>query len=124
MNHYDDNRPAGGDDNVTPVPGAETTDSAEAGIVDSAMTREERVATELPGDGVLPPAAVSDNDVLTVEQAAQLLQVSPKTVRKLFRRRQLPGGRKLGPKLIRFSKASVLEWLRGNASVSRRRTCP
>lgn len=108
----DDNiRPVGGEDNVTRVPGAETIDGTPSGSGH---------VMKAPADGTLLSATAPDDDVLTVEQAARLLQVSPKTVRKLFRRKQLPGGRRLGAKVIRFSKVAVLEWLRGNASVSRR----
>jgi excisionase family DNA binding protein len=50
-------------------------------------------------------------DVITVDGAAKLLQIDPKTVRELFHRGEIPGGRRLGPKLIRFSRDALLDWL-------------
>ena len=55
-----------------------------------------------------PPALP---EVLTVEQAAQLLQVPPNAVLELAEAGQLPG-RKLGP-VWRFSRAAIVAWLSG-----------
>ena len=52
---------------------------------------------------------ISEPDVLTAEQLAQLLQVDEKTVRSLAAKGDLPG-RKVG-RHWRFSRQAVLEWL-------------
>ena len=57
-------------------------------------------------------AAPADPEVLTVEQAAALLQVDADTVRALAREGDLPG-RKVGREW-RFSRAAVLAWLGGD----------
>lgn len=54
-------------------------------------------------DGIEPP------DVLTVDQAAQLLQLHVQVVRKLARDGDLPG-RKLGGSW-RFSRRQLLAWI-------------
>jgi excisionase family DNA binding protein len=51
----------------------------------------------------------SDAEVLTVEQAAELLQVDADTVRTLAREGTLPG-RKVGREW-RFARAALLRWL-------------
>ena len=56
-------------------------------------------------------------EVLTVDEAAILLRLDPKTVRELFHAGQIPG-RKLGPKIIRFHRDELLEWVRGTDCVS------
>lgn len=53
----------------------------------------------------------NEDVVLNVEEAAQLLRVSPWTVRELARRGRLPG-RRVG-KEWRFWRRALLEWLRG-----------
>jgi excisionase family DNA binding protein len=58
-------------------------------------------------------AAPADPEVLTVEQAAELLQVDTDTIRALARQGELPG-RKVGREW-RFSRAAVLAWLGGDA---------
>ena len=58
---------------------------------------------------VTAPAAP---EVLTVEQAAELLQVDADTVRALARAGDLPG-REVGREW-RFSRAAVLAWLAGD----------
>jgi excisionase family DNA binding protein len=50
-------------------------------------------------------------EVLTVEQVAELLQVDEKAVRELARKGELPG-RKVGREW-RFVRRAVLEWLAG-----------
>jgi excisionase family DNA binding protein len=57
------------------------------------------------------PPAPTDPGVLTVEQAAALLQVDAETIRTLARDGDLPG-RKVGREW-RFSRAAVLRWLAG-----------
>lgn len=56
-----------------------------------------------------------DPEILTVDQAAALLQLDRKTVYALVDRRQLPGARRLG-KCIRIHKATLIKWMEaGNA---------
>jgi excisionase family DNA binding protein len=62
------------------------------------------------GHASIAPAA--DPEVLTVEQAAELLRVDADTVRTLAREGKIPG-RKVG-RHWRFSRAAVLEWLAGS----------
>lgn len=50
-------------------------------------------------------------EVLTLEQAAELLQVEPEDVRKLAAGGELPG-RRIGSEW-RFSRRAVLRWLEG-----------
>jgi excisionase family DNA binding protein len=52
-----------------------------------------------------------DTDVLTAEEAAELLRVSTKTVLTLARQGDLPG-EKVG-RAWRFLRAELLEYLRG-----------
>jgi len=52
---------------------------------------------------------VSTKDVLTVNDAAEFLGISPYTVRKQARQGLIPG-RKVG-KEWRFSRESLVEWL-------------
>jgi excisionase family DNA binding protein len=56
---------------------------------------------------------VEKKEVLDVEEAAQLLSVSPWTVREQARQGRLPG-RKVG-KEWRFSRQGLLQWLRVGA---------
>ncbi len=62
-----------------------------------------------------PPAALSlapawsPDDLLTVEEAAAVLRVSP---RWLYRHaKKLPFSRKLSRKVLRFSRAGITRWL-------------
>jgi excisionase family DNA binding protein len=55
-------------------------------------------------------------EVLDVEEVADLLSVSPWTVREQARQGRLPG-RKVG-KEWRFSRQGLLEWLREGIGVS------
>jgi excisionase family DNA binding protein len=52
-------------------------------------------------------------EVITVDEVAALLRVDPKTVREHFHQGTLPGGRKIGAKVIRFHRDTVLDWMRG-----------
>lgn len=58
-------------------------------------------------------------EILTVEETASLLKVSPSTVRNLARRGLLPG-RKVG-KEWRFTRSAVLAWVSGDAPPSQLR---
>ena len=55
------------------------------------------------------PPAPTDREVLTVEQAAALLQVNPETVESMAREGELPA-RKVGREW-RFARAALLRWL-------------
>lgn len=55
-------------------------------------------------------------EVLTLEEAAQLLRVDEKTVRDLAARGELPG-RKLG-RAWRFSRAALLDWVAGDQAAA------
>ena len=59
-------------------------------------------------------------EVLTVDEAAVLLRINVKTVREHFHQGILPG-RKIGVKVIRFHRDTVISWLRGQSCVSRSR---
>jgi excisionase family DNA binding protein len=63
------------------------------------------------GRSELLPPQDEQAEVLTDEQLAELLQVDLDTVRDLARRGKLPG-RRVGREW-RFSRAAVLEWLKG-----------
>jgi excisionase family DNA binding protein len=55
-------------------------------------------------------SCVVKKEILDVEEVAQLLSVSPRTVREQGRQGRLPG-RKVG-KEWRFSRQGLLQWLR------------
>ncbi|MBA2630336.1 MAG: helix-turn-helix domain-containing protein [Thermoleophilaceae bacterium] len=60
------------------------------------------------------PATVSSGDlpdVLTVEQAAELLQLSGKTLKRLAQAGRIPG-RRVGNQW-RFSRQGLMDWLAG-----------
>lgn len=73
-------------------------------ILASAMTN---------GDDVTEPAAKGEAlpEVLTVEQAAALLQLSPKTVKRLAQRGGVPG-RRVGNQW-RFPRGALMDWVAG-----------
>jgi excisionase family DNA binding protein len=52
------------------------------------------------------------DDILTVDQAAAVLQLHPYTVRKMLREGTLPG-RKLGAKEWRVSRQALDDFMRG-----------
>ncbi len=52
------------------------------------------------------------DELLTVEQAAERLQMHPDTVRRLLREGQLPG-RKIGPRRWRISAAALQKYIEG-----------
>ena len=53
-----------------------------------------------------------ENEFLTIEELAALLKVSPRTIRRIIKRRELPVIR-IGRQL-RFRRGSVNEWLASN----------
>jgi excisionase family DNA binding protein len=61
------------------------------------------------GRADLPAESAPSDDVLTVEQLAELLHVDEATVREAARKGELPG-RKIG-RHWRFSRRAVLDWL-------------
>lgn len=52
-------------------------------------------------------------DVLTIEQAAELLQICVRTLRTIVRKNELPY-RRVGRNL-RFGRAALLQWLAGDS---------
>lgn len=78
------------------------------------LTAEDRrVVIEPPTEGLTVGRhsfrPFEEPEVLTLEQAAELLQAEPDAVRKLAEAGRLPG-RKLGRKW-RFSRRAVIDWL-------------
>ncbi len=59
-------------------------------------------------------------EVITAEETAGILRINIKTVRELYHRGELPG-RKLGPKILRFHRQTVLSWLREGGNSRRRK---
>ncbi len=66
-----------------------------------------------PADPVSPARLTSSElpDVLTVEQAAELLQLSTKTLKRLSQAGRVPG-RRVGNQW-RFSRQALMDWLAG-----------
>lgn len=63
---------------------------------------------------VRPRAVEGDADgleLLTVEQAADYLQVSPSTIRSYIRQGKLPAFRVAGLRPVRISRAALLQFL-------------
>ena len=81
-----------------------------------ALAQPRRVTIELdeagPTVGAYSFQPFESPEVLTVEQAGQLLQLDDKAVLELAEAGQLPG-RKLGA-TWRFSRAAILAWLSGS----------
>lgn len=81
----------------------------------SAMSQPRRVTVEMGGDGpTLGAYSFQPHDppeVLTVQAAADLLQLEKKVVLEMAEAGKLPG-RKLGTEW-RFSRAAILAWLAG-----------
>lgn len=48
--------------------------------------------------------------LLTIEEAAEILQLAPRTVNKYLREGKLPGA-KLGGKLWRIRESTLFEWI-------------
>ncbi len=53
-----------------------------------------------------------ENEFLTIEELAALLKVSPRTIRRIIKRNELPAIR-IGRQL-RFRRESINEWLAAN----------
>jgi excisionase family DNA binding protein len=68
------------------------------------------VIAEAVESALAKAGARQDHDVLSREQAAELIGVHPHTIPKLVREDGLPTLRRLG-KLWRFSRADVMAWL-------------
>ena len=60
-------------------------------------------------------------DVLTADDLALLLRVDRKTVYEAARRGQIPGARRVGARVLRWSRDVVLEWLRSGQGCAPRR---
>lgn len=58
--------------------------------------------------------------LLTVEELAKLIRVSPGAVRSMHKRQELPRPIKIGRRL-RWNLADVLDWLRAPSSLEQRR---
>lgn len=56
------------------------------------------------------PVSDVTEELLTVEQAAAVLQMHPDTVRRLLREKKLPG-RKVGPRQWRISAEVLKRWM-------------
>jgi len=68
-------------------------------------------ATETNKTGSLP-------EVLTVDEAADLLRVNRKTLYAAIRRGEIPGARRVG-RTVRISRTRLVQWLaNGQAGVS------
>lgn len=64
-------------------------------------------------------------DLLTVAELATLLRVERKTAYKLVEDNAVPGIRRIGPRLIRLHRATVVAWLEtGERGDSRKRRTP
>jgi predicted DNA-binding transcriptional regulator AlpA len=78
-------------------------------ILGEALSDEIRriIREEISSAGTKPQS--SEDRLLTAEEAAQLLSVSPDW---LYRNaKKLPFTRKLGPKMLRFSHQGMVKWL-------------
>lgn len=56
-------------------------------------------------------AALAAEDLLTVAELAELLRVERKTAYKLCETGDVPGVRRIGPRLIRLHRPTVVAWL-------------
>lgn len=61
-----------------------------------------------------------DTEVLTLEEACELLRISRPTIFELIKRGEIPC-RKVG-RIWRFHRPAVLDWLEGKPRVSRSRS--
>lgn len=76
------------------------------------------------GDVPCPGSEVENKappPVMTVDELARLLRVNRKTAYDALARGEIPGARRIG-RTYRISRDAVLEWLRGQARVSRKRS--
>ena len=84
-----------------------------------------------PSDSVSPTDAVPPGDsmattlppILTVDELAQALRINRKTTYEALARGEIPGVRRIG-RTYRIHRDAVLQWLRGQARVSRKRSQP
>jgi excisionase family DNA binding protein len=81
----------------------------------------ETVVAGTDSEGIAPtggPPALHDlPELITADEIAAVFRVNRKTVYDALKRRELPGVH-IG-RLIRFYRADVIDWLRGNGSVPR-----
>jgi hypothetical protein len=62
-----------------------------------------------PSAASFPPSAWSESDLMTIDEAAAMLRLTP---RWLYRHaKQLPFARKLSRKVLRFSRTGAAKWL-------------
>jgi len=67
------------------------------------------------------PVAATLPPILTVDELAQLLRINRKTTYDALARGEIPGVRRIG-RTYRIHRDAVLQWLRGQARVSRKRS--
>lgn len=84
---------------------------------------EEHGTLATPPDAVGDLHAASDTlpPVLTVDELALLLRLNRKTAYEALARGEIPGARRIG-RSYRISRDTVLDWLRGQVRVSRKRS--
>lgn len=85
------------------------------------------IGVETPTSSALDAESVSVDalpEILTVDEAAQLLRLNRKTVYEALARGEIPGARRIG-RSYRIARAALLAWLAdGQARVSRSRRHP
>jgi excisionase family DNA binding protein len=69
----------------------------------------------MTSDTLSKEATVEPPEVITVAEAAALLRLNEKTLREAIARGEVPGVRRIG-RVIRLSRATLLEWLRGKSA--------
>lgn len=67
--------------------------------------------------------AQSAVDWLTIEQAADVVQVSPSTIRRAIRNLGLPASAVGGRGTWRIARGELDEWMRGRSNVAREARC-
>ncbi len=66
--------------------------------------------------------ATTENEVLTVEEAASLLRIDRKTLYEAIARGEVQGVRRIGSRVFRLRRTTLLEWLaQGQGRVPRSR---
>ena len=95
---------------------SELTPRSNGGAGVTAAESKVAVGTELSGRASAgetgTPRTAEPPEVLSVDEAAAFLRVNPKTLREAIARGEVPGVRRIG-RVIRLSRAALLEWLRG-----------
>jgi excisionase family DNA binding protein len=76
-----------------------------------------------PSDATLPDPIEGESDLLTYEEAAQFLNLPIDTLYWLVSERRVPHTR-LGPRLVRFSRANLKDWLRAHSVDARSAQTP